>query len=264
VRDNFLDRIVARAGRFPKGAEVSFVSVDGPVVDLNPDVVSPALKRFKRQIVKFQQRKAVGTSWLGLLDVSLDGKIHFHGVVLHPELSSTTPKGVLEKAFPGNKQVKVSVWRRSQSLAEALQAVINYSVTADRHVKVYGKWDGPERGEHLVHGPESAVFLAKRIVVIEHLAGRSLRGLRLSMNMRAIAPGLQVPELDRLQRTTKKRINNRSMPNREWAPRGILGTHLAKIENQTEWKNAHNSSLRCCFEVKSKTGNWRHLASPAS
>jgi hypothetical protein len=233
ARDNFLDRIVARAGRFPKDTEISFVSVDGPVVELNPDVAAPALKRFRRQIVKFQQRKADSTSWLGLFDVSLDGKVHFHGVVLHPELSSTTLKGLLEQSFPDQKQVKVSAWRRSQSLAEALQAVINYSVTADRHARVYGTWDGPERGEHLVHGPESAVLIAKRIVVIKHLAGRGVRGLRLSVNMKAIVPGSRVPELDQLQRTTKKRINNKSMLNREWAPRGVPGTHLGKIRNSS-------------------------------
>jgi hypothetical protein len=228
VKDSFLARIVARAGRFPKGTEVSFVSVDGPTVDLSPDAAAPALKRFKRQLVKFQQRKAPGTSWLGLFDVSLEGKVHFHGVVLHSELSCTALEGLLKGSFPEDKQVEISAWRRSQSLPEALQAVINYSVTADRHAKVFGKWDGPERCEHLVHGPESAVLIAKRIVVIEHLAGRGVRGLRLSMNMKARATGLRVPELDQLQRTTKKRINNKSMPNREWAPRGIPGTHLGK------------------------------------
>jgi hypothetical protein len=125
VRDNFLDRIVARTGPFPKGTEVSFVSVDGPVVELNPDDAASAPKRFKRQIVKFQRRKAGSTSWLGLFDVSLDGKVHFHGVVLHSELSSTALEGLVEDSFPEDKQVKVSAWRRSRSLAEALQAVIN-------------------------------------------------------------------------------------------------------------------------------------------
>jgi hypothetical protein len=93
---------------------------------------------------------------------------------------------------------------------------------------VSGTWDGPELREHLVHGPDSAALIAKRIVVIEHLAGRGVQGLRLSVNMKAIIPGLRVPELDQLQRTTKKRINNKSMLNREWAPRGIPGTHLGK------------------------------------
>ena len=54
------------------------------------------------------------------------------------------------------------------------------------------------------------------------------------MNMKATVHELVVPELVKLARRTKKRINRKTMPNQEWAPRGVYGTHLGKNPNP-EW-----------------------------
>ena len=48
----------------------------------------------------------------------------------------------LEGSFPEQGQVRISKWKRSQSLAENLQGVFNYSLVADRHAKVFVLTEG--------------------------------------------------------------------------------------------------------------------------
>jgi len=55
-------------------------------------------------------------------------------------------------SFPEPDQVRISKWKHSQSLAENLQGVFNYSLVADRHAKVFVLMDGPDRYHGLVHG----------------------------------------------------------------------------------------------------------------
>ncbi len=231
AKDDALNRIVGRLGRFPKDVEVSFVTLIGPRVELDPDLAGVALTRFKRQIVKFQQRQAASTSWYGFFDASLNGVIHWHGALLHPDMARNQLKALLEASFPTEGQVRVSTWHRSQSLAENLQGVFNYSLVADRHAKVFVLRDGPDRNQKLVHGLESAMLITKRMVVVQSLCGRGVQGIRLAVNMKATVRGLVVPELDKLARTTKKRINRKTMLNQEWVPRGLYGTHLGKNPN---------------------------------
>jgi len=86
AKDDALNRIVKRLGRFPKGSEVSFVTLIGPTVELDRDQAATGLTKLKRQIVKFQQRRAPTTSWHGFFDLSLSGVLHWHGVVLHVDI----------------------------------------------------------------------------------------------------------------------------------------------------------------------------------
>jgi hypothetical protein len=158
AKDDALNRIVNRLGRFPKGSEVSFVTLIGPTVELDRVEAATGLTKFKRQIVKFQQRHAPSTSWYGFFDVSLAGVLHWHGVVLHAEVTRNELEARLEVTFPEEDRVVIRPWKRSQSLAENLQGVFNYSLVADRHAKVFVLSDGPDRHLKLVHGPDSALL----------------------------------------------------------------------------------------------------------
>src|SRR4051812_7922741 len=50
ARDDALNRVVERLGRFPKDVEVSYVTIDGPRTPLTVDAVRPAFFGFKRQL----------------------------------------------------------------------------------------------------------------------------------------------------------------------------------------------------------------------
>jgi hypothetical protein len=234
AKDDALNRIVGRLGRFPRDVEVSFVTLIGPKVELDPDQARAVLIRLKRQIVKFQQRRAPSTGWYGFFDVALNGLVHWHGVVLHPDTARNQLQALLEVSFPEQNQVRISKWKRTQNFAENLQGVLNYSLVADRHAKVFVFKDGPDRDYKLVHGPNSAVLIAKRMLVVQSLAGRGVQGIRFSINMKSTVRGLIVPELVNLVRRTKKRINRKTMPNQPWAPRGIYGTHLGLGKNPNQ------------------------------
>lgn len=227
AKDEALSRIAFRLGRFPEREEVSFVTIRGPVVELDPELAEAGLGRLKRKIVKFIQRKAPSSSWIGFWDTSLNGVIHLHAVVLHPELRRSALEGLLKGSFGEKDQVRISRWKRSQSLAESLQGVLNYALIADRHGKVYRFVDGPEREEKLVHGPDAGVRIAKRIAVVQHLAGRGVQGIRFTANLKPVTSNIVIQQLVNLHRTTR-RVNRKTMPNQSWAPRGVLGTHLGK------------------------------------
>lgn len=223
-KDAALKRIVQRLGRFPKGTEISFVTLRGPTVELNLEAAQVALDRFWRRIVRFRHRHSPGTSWLGYFDVSLNGMVHWHGLVLHPEMPRSALETHLTGSFGEDDQVIVSQWKTSQSLVENLQAVLNYALVADRHAKVFTRMDGPDRQRGLVHGSDVLARVAKRIVVMQALTGRGVQGTRRAIDMKPTSVGIVVRELETLVRRTKKRINTKSMPNREWAPRGVYGT----------------------------------------
>jgi hypothetical protein len=106
-KDEALNRIVARLGRFPQHFEISFITVDGPTVELDPKHAAAALKRFRAQIVKFQQRKARSTSWYGFFDVSAAGLLHWHGVVIHSDVPRNALDALLRASFPGEDQTRV-------------------------------------------------------------------------------------------------------------------------------------------------------------
>lgn len=234
AKDDALNRIVDRLGRFPKDIEVSFVTVLGPAVELDMDQARVALAKFKRKIVKFQQRRAPSTSWYGFFDLSLGGVIHWHGVLLHPDVARSELEARLDESFPEKDQVRISKWKGAQNLAANLQGVLNYSLVADRHAKVFVLADGPDRHHKLAHGLGGASLIAKRMAVVQSLCGRGVQGIRLALNMKSKVRGLVVPELENLARTTKKRINQKTMLNQPWAPRGKEGTHLGKKPFQVD------------------------------
>lgn len=233
ARDDALDRIVERLGRFPQDFEISFVTIDGPRTDLEVEAARVAMARFEKQIDNFIWRQARGTGWTGFMDISTDGLVHLHVLILHPSMPRNELEARLKRSFLGPKQVMVRQWDRSQSLAENLQSIFNYMLVAGRHVGVVRRRNGPDRDLTPVKG----IDVVKRIHVIQSLAGRGLQGLRFIRNMKATHKGLKVVELETLKRRTKRvRKNSKTMLNQPWAPRGEYGVHLglSKTEFQSE------------------------------
>ena len=229
TRDNALDRIVERLGRFPGDFEISYVTIDGPRTELEVEAARGALAGFERQVDNFIRRNMGTTSWYGIMDISTDGLIHLHALLIHPGVPRDEMKSRLKGSFTGANQVEISKWHRSKTLAENLQGVFNYSVRADRLVRVSSMRDGPDSKQ----SPTSAVNAVKRLVAIQTLAGRGVRGLRFIRNMKAVHKGLKVAELETLKRRTKRvRFSSKSMPTLPWAPRGEQGFHLSLSKNE--------------------------------
>lgn len=226
ARDRVLTQIVERLGRFPHDVEVTFVTIDGPYVDLADHARARAeVGRFRKSVDNFIRRRLPGTGWVGFTDVSVDGLVHLHVVLVHPDTPRNVVRDRLTQSFPGPNQVRVSEWDRSKSVAENLQSVIVYAVRADRHVEVNSLRDGPD----LVQTAKDPVRIVKRILLVQALAGRGTEGLSFRRNMKPLHRGIKVSELDSLLRRTKRiRPNTKSMPTMPWAPRGVPGTHLRK------------------------------------
>lgn len=228
TRDQALDRIVERLGRFPHDFEISFVTVDGPRTALDVEAARAAMARFEKQVGNFVWRQARGTGWTGFMDISTDGLVHLHVLILHPGIPRSELEARLKRGFPGRKQVMVREWDHSQSLAENLQSTFNYSVVAGRHVVVVKRRNGPDRDLVSVR----PIDIVKRIHVIQTLAGRGIQGLRFTRNMKPLHKDLKVVELETLKRGTKRaRKNSKNMLNQPWAPRGEYGIHLGVSKN---------------------------------
>ena len=172
-----LKKIVARCGSLPASGNTSFVTINGPVVPLDPNAVKPAFDRFRKQLTKRQTAGLGDTSWIGFFDISLSGMLHWHGVILHPKCSKRALRSKLRRAFPGKRTVKVSKWHKEKTFMENLDCVIDYSLVSDRHAKVI--FDTP------IRGPETAALIAQRIVCLQEMARRGVQGIRLCLNMKS-------------------------------------------------------------------------------
>jgi hypothetical protein len=69
----------------------------------------------------------------------------------------------------------VSEWEKEKTLWENLDAIIDYSLVADRHTKRI-------KGKSKVGG-ETPLRIMKRIVCLQYMAHRGVQGVRLSLNM---------------------------------------------------------------------------------
>jgi hypothetical protein len=108
AKDAALDRIACRLGRFPSPEEVSFVTVHGPRVELDPESARHGMGRFEEQLRRFGKRNGKRTSWIGFFDVSAGGLIHWHGIILHPNTPRNALQALLEGSFPERDQESAS------------------------------------------------------------------------------------------------------------------------------------------------------------
>lgn len=172
-----LKRIIAKTNGTPDPAEISFVTIDGPRISLDPDEAEQALSRFRPKLRLGFRKQLPLCSADGYFDVSMRGLMHWHGVVIHPGLSREEVRKKLKRAFPGRRMVDVAEWRNDRAFIENMESVIDYSLVAERHTKLYN--GSP------VFGRDQAEFIVLRIIAIEAMSKRGLSGLRLCVNMRS-------------------------------------------------------------------------------
>lgn len=196
-----LKRIVAKLGRMPTREEISFVTINGSTMDLGePAAVKLMMASLRRRVRDFVRRWP-GASCVGLTDVSLNGLVHFHGVILHPQQPIKDLQRSLKRSFRRLHQAKVSKWDATDALSVSALRVLEYAVVADRHAKV-GRY-GPS------HGVQSARKVAQRLVCLHECAAKGTRGLLLEVNLKgqfvwkagvlfnpALSTTIPVPELE--------------------------------------------------------------------
>ncbi len=212
-----LKKITARCGGLPDPEAISFVTINGPRVALEPAAVEAAFETFWTRVRTLQKKKLRDTSWIGFFDISLNGMLHWHGLILHPSGPGKSLKPILREVFPEDLAVKVSEWEQEKTFWENLDSVVDYSLVADKHAKVlYGR---------PIHGRETASLVAKRIVCLQYMARRGVQGIRLSLNMsssRRWKAGVMydsktgevivVPEMEEMILRRRKKARK----NREW------------------------------------------------
>jgi hypothetical protein len=69
-----LKRSAAKCGDLPDPSVISFVTINGPTVPLEPSAVEPALRRFCATLTKARHAKLPDTSWIGFFDITLRGR----------------------------------------------------------------------------------------------------------------------------------------------------------------------------------------------
>lgn len=169
-----LKQLIAVHRGMPSRDEISFVTVNGSTVELKPDEVAEASANLRAAIRGVAKASLPDSSWAGLIDVSLNGLVHFHGVVLHSGTSRGEVTARLKRRFRSHQQVMVSRWKADQTLTKALMHVLEYSVSAERHSVV--------RNSEASHGIESARLIGQRLVCLLRLAKVGIRGQLLKIN----------------------------------------------------------------------------------
>jgi hypothetical protein len=216
-----LKRIAAKCGGLPDVSVISFVTINGPTVPLEPSAVELALRRFRATLTKVRHAKLPDTSWIGFFDVTLGGVVHWHGAILHPGCSKAALRRKLRENFPAHRAVKVSNWKKEHTLFENLDSIVDYALVADRHVK-------RRKGKPIVDN-ETSTLIAQRIVCLQYMAQRGVQGIRLCLNMKSTrvwkagvmfdqktGETIVVPEIEALI----LRRRNKAKTNRKWNREG--------------------------------------------
>jgi hypothetical protein len=125
--------------------------------------------------------KLPDTAWHGFVDVTLDGMIHFHGVIWHPERTKDALGNTLRKAFIKKNAIMIKPWGKGKTLLANMEGVLQYALPTDRHVprRKYGR----RKGEAIVD-ERTGERIVKRMVALQHMCQRGVQGIRLSFNMR--------------------------------------------------------------------------------
>lgn len=199
-----LKMIVAKHGLVPDTSQVSFVTIRGAQTELKPGPVVALMKSLGTRIRKIQMQVGLRqTSWIGWMDVSFKGVVHWHGVVLHHGISRRILRERLEVQFRAPRAVMVKAWDKDASLTENILNVLQYSLPAARHTKM-------KKGKP-VYGMESPKLIAERLVCLGAMTRIGVRGIRLKLNMtssrswkagvmfdRVQGETIVVPEMERL------------------------------------------------------------------
>jgi hypothetical protein len=240
--------MIARVRGMPTEDEVSYVTIDGPTCVLEPFEARSALRRFLLRLKNLWRLKLPDTAWHGFVDVTLDGMIHFHGVIWHPERTKDALGNTLRKAFTKKNAIMIKPWDKGKTLLANMEGVLQYALPTDRHVprRKYGR----RKGEPIVD-ERTGERIVKRMVALQHMCQRGVQGIRLSFNMRTtcvwkagvlfdketretiIIPEMEARILARRRSGPKwDRPNRPALPPRRRATEKLLAARRQQLESQ--------------------------------
>jgi hypothetical protein len=211
-----LDALVLKCGGVtPEPKACSWVTINGPTCVLaDPDEVERAEARFRRKLASVQKKNFPDTSWTGWMDLSVNGLLHTHVVILHADRSREELVEILRRCFLGQNRVHAEPWHADKRIDLNIENVMDYTLVGDRHVPRHRF--GPERGRPNLD-LHTAADIMNRMVCLRRLRGRGLQGLRISLNMRSPYKWREGEIVDRVtgQRLFIEWTANRFQPRRQ-------------------------------------------------
>ncbi len=169
-------QLFGKLARVPQADEVSFYSVDGPVIDpTDQGSVERAVRAFKQRLRRIA-REFPSTVWVGHLDVDDDYTLHWHGVIGHEGIRAEAITRKLRNRFTQRRAICRSEWHEDKTLAENIRNVLSYSAKALPTIPA--KDGGPK------YGYEVARRLGLRLSAQLLIGGFGHKGARFAINAR--------------------------------------------------------------------------------
>jgi hypothetical protein len=191
-----LNRLWRLRNDWPKPSSVSWVTIRGPLVDLEAIDISGPWNSFRKKLRNVRGRYLQQASLYGYIDVSLAGRIHFHGWIVHGDLPRARLVELLKTHFGRGKKVHVADWCEDEPLAANLHRTILYSL--ERRPRL------PHRYAELEPGQLSRL-IGLQLLATNLVTGRGYVGSRVSLGMRLVDEGPNKPLPPRVKRDVKPR-----------------------------------------------------------
>jgi hypothetical protein len=228
IRDAYKLIGTVAGGKLPPAGTMSCVSINWPVEGLTPDNVLRHQRRFRARLARIWRTELADTVWHFWPDVTLDGKLHVHGFILHPTRTRKELGHVLKRAFPDQCAVDVG-WKSNLTTEENLERWSRYVMGADKHVK-------RRRGRTLVD-QDTPALIANRIMMLARMQQNGLHNMRITLGIR----GDQTWAMPGFANVVATR---RPRKNRPWHTR----KHLVMIDGMGNAadENVNQSGVRPC------------------
>ena len=136
-----LKKLFAKIGCMPASDEVSFVTVMGPRDQLENRCIRNVVREFRKRLSKFRGRRLPTTTWVGYIELTLEGRVHYHALVHHPDQAMSALLGLLRVEFPGCRDVEGSEWRRGRRLFSSIERTVKYSAKPLPRIRVRAEPD---------------------------------------------------------------------------------------------------------------------------
>lgn len=171
-----LNKLRRRVGGWPEPDSISWVMIGGLRVELEAIDISRPWNYFRKKLRNVRGRYLQQVALHGFVDVSLGGRIHFHGWIYHPPLMRDQLRCILEGHFGGDNDIYLSGLHMDQPTAANLDRTIQYSL---------------ERRPRLPHARaefddrQLPRLMGLRLLAFNLLLRRGYVGSRVSLGMRA-------------------------------------------------------------------------------
>ncbi len=171
-----LDKVRSRLGDWPTPESISWVMIGGPRVQLETIDIAKQWNSFRKKLYNVRDRSLKGIALHGYVDVSLGGRIHFHGWIVHPDLARVQLRSILKKHFPESSDIYVERFNDHQPIATSLDRTILYSL--ERRPRL-------PRASTGLQDSQLPRLMGLRLLAFHLIVRRGYVGCRVSLGLRS-------------------------------------------------------------------------------